>query len=103
MAEFVKIASVDDIPVGTMKSFQRKNQRYIICRTEDNFYALADECSHDYVPLSLGHIEGKEVVCARHGARFLLETGDATAPPAVAGIDTYEIKIENNEIFVMLD
>ncbi len=44
--------------------------------------AFIDECPHRGAPLSLGRLEGGELVCAFHGWRFGPE-GDATCIPAL--------------------
>ena len=75
----------------------------MVCRTAARFFVLADECSHDSAPISDGELRGEEVVCTRHGARFSLLDGSATAPPAVVGIDRYEHKIEDDYIYVLFE
>jgi len=103
MADFVKVATVDEIAVGEILPLTVHHRDIVICRTVEGFFAVADECPHDSSPIALGHVDGHEVVCPRHGARFDLATGDVTAPPAVVGIETYEVKVENNDIFVRLN
>lgn len=103
MAEFVRAAKTEDIPVGTMKGFEINFERILICHTKDGFYAVANECSHDSAPISAGELENNMVICPRHGAKFDVTSGEVKAPPAVVGIDTFEIKIENDEIFVRLE
>jgi len=103
MPDFVKVATVDEIPLGKMKSCEAKHSRVVVCHMSDGFYALADECTHDGAPISTGRVRGEEVVCPRHGAKFDVRTGAVTAPPAIVGIDTFEVKVEGNDIFVLLD
>ena len=103
MAEFLRVARVDEIPDGGMKAFEVEHVPIVICCANGRYFAIADECSHDSAPISSGHIEDCEVVCPRHGARFGLEDGSVKAPPAVAPIETYELRIENGDIYVMID
>ena len=103
MGEFVKVATVDDIPVGEMKSVRARHARVVVCHLEDGFFAMADECSHDYVPISTGWVRGDNVICPRHGAEFDIRTGAAKSPPAVAGIDVFETKVEDGDVYVMVD
>lgn len=103
MAGFQKVASVSDIPTGSMKGYRIEHQRIVVAHTADGFYAVVDECSHDSAPISDGEVIGQEVVCARHGARFDLRTGAVTAPPAVVPIDTLEVKIDGDDILVVID
>lgn len=103
MAEFKHVADTDDVPEGCLRSFSIGYDRVVICHTPEGFFALADECSHDGAPISAGHIDGNQIVCPRHGAAFNVQSGAVHAPPAVVGIDTYQIKIESNKIYVLLD
>lgn len=103
MAEFKKVCDIADLPPGSLKAVTVGHDRIVICRTDEGVYALADECSHDSAPISAGHLDGAEIVCPRHGARFDLETGNVKAPPAVVGIDRYEARIDGNDVLVKID
>lgn len=102
MGELRKVATIAEVPPGTMKSVTVRSQRLVLCNTGDHLYALADECSHDSAPISTGRLEGREVVCPRHGARFDISDGSVKAPPAIVGIDTYEVKVEGDDIYVIV-
>jgi 3-phenylpropionate/trans-cinnamate dioxygenase ferredoxin subunit len=103
VSDFVKMAAVDDIPPGTFKAFEVDFDRVLIVHTDEGFFAMADECTHDSGIISDGLLIGHEVVCPRHGARFDIKTGAVTAPPAIVPIDTYDLKIEDNNILVRVD
>lgn len=103
MAEFTKVCTVSDVPEGEIRPFQVGHTEIVICNTGDGFYALADECSHDSAPISDGDLDGNTIVCVRHGAEFDARTGEVTGPPAVVGIDKYELKIEGEDILVKVD
>ncbi len=103
MDGFTQIAAVVDIEPGTMKSVKINNVPILICNVNGKFYAIADECTHDSAPISTGLLDNNEIVCPRHHARFNVIDGSVKAPPAVVPIDTYEIKIENDNIFVKVD
>lgn len=102
MSDFVKVATKGDIPDGEMRSFMVGHDSIVVCNMNNEFFALADECSHDSAPISDGHLDGERVVCPRHGASFELRTGKVAGPPAVVGIDKYELKIEGEDILVMV-
>lgn len=103
MAEFVRVAAVDEIPEGTMKGFEVGRQKFVVAHTADGFFAVIDECSHDAAPISSGRIRGNEIMCTRHGARFDLKTGAVTAPPAIVPIDTLTVKVDGGDILVWLE
>jgi len=102
MDDFKVIARVEDIPIGRIKPFEIDNFRFLVAHTESGFYAVINECSHDSAEISNGHLHDDQITCLRHGARFDLKTGAVTAPPAVVPIDTIELKIENDKIYVQL-
>jgi len=103
MSEFKRVAALNDIPPGTMKAFEVLHTRVLVCNINGSIYAIANECTHDSAPMSDGHLDGDQVVCPRHGARFDVKDGAAKAPPAVAPVDTYEVKIDGNDIFVLVE
>lgn len=102
MAEFEKVAKVSEIAPGEIKSFVLGNEMVAICNTDGKFYAFIDECSHQTLPLSDGLLEGKTITCAYHGAEFNVETGEALCLPAVDGIGTYEVKVDGDDIYILL-
>ena len=103
MADFVKVAVTSDIPIGQLRAFQAGHTRIVIGNSGDGYFALADECSHDSAPISDGNLVGNNIVCPRHGAKFDIHTGAVTGPPAVIGIDKYELRIEGEDILVKVD
>jgi nitrite reductase/ring-hydroxylating ferredoxin subunit len=103
MAGFTKIAATSDIPLGEMRVFEIDLDSVVICHTDSGYFAVADECSHDSAPIGDGELEGEEIVCCRHGARFSVSDGSVTGPPALVGIDHYELKIEGDDILVKID
>lgn len=102
MANFVKAATVEEIPLGEMRSFKVGYDNILICHTESGFYAIANECTHDSAPMTDGKLKGNVVICRRHGAKFDITNGAVLAPPAVAPLDSYPVKIEDNDILVEL-
>lgn len=70
-------------------------------RVEGRFYATADTCSHAESSLADGYIEGDEVECAAHFAKFCIRTGAALSLPATEPVATYEVKVDGDEVFVL--
>jgi len=103
MDGFTQVAAVTDIEPKSMKSFRINNVQVLVCNVNGKFYAVADECSHDSAPISTGLLDKNEIMCARHRARFSIIDGSVKAPPAVVPIDTYEVKVEDDNIFVKID
>ncbi|MEQ1637331.1 MAG: non-heme iron oxygenase ferredoxin subunit [Methylococcales bacterium] len=64
------------------------------------FYAIEDVCSHDGAEIASGELDGDEIICPRHGARFCVKTGEVKCAPAYENIATFPIRIENGRIQV---
>ncbi len=71
-----------------------------IFKIDEQFYALEDVCSHDGAEIASGELEGDEIICPRHGARFCVKTGAVKCAPAYEDIATFPIRIEQGRIEV---
>lgn len=65
-----------------------------VFNVDGSFYAIQDMCSQEAEILSWGQVEGLEVICLRHGARFSLERGEALTAPACEPVSTYPVWVE---------
>ncbi len=101
MTDFVKVATRDEIPEGGRKLVELGMYQILIFNLEGEIYALEDMCTHDGGPLGDSPlINGCEVQCPRHGARFDVRTGAALCMPAFQPTITYETRIEGNDILI---
>ncbi len=103
MSEFQTVATVDQVPPGTMKTFRLKGRRIAVSHVEGAFYAIDDLCTHDEGPLGEGPLRGDEVECPRHGARFNVRTGAALRLPAVTSVNVHAVRVEGENIQVRLE
>jgi 3-phenylpropionate/trans-cinnamate dioxygenase ferredoxin subunit len=74
-----------------------------VARSGDRCYAIEDVCTHDGAELAGGAVEGTEIICPRHGARFCLRTGQALTPPAYEAVRVFETKIADGRLWVRSD
>ena len=101
MEEFIKVAKLADLPSGSSKLVEHGLYRIALFNLDGEIYALEDMCTHDGGPLATGRIvEGCQVECPRHGARFDIKTGNAMCMPAFMPTPTYEVKIEGDDILI---
>jgi 3-phenylpropionate/trans-cinnamate dioxygenase ferredoxin subunit len=89
----------------TISSFTAPTDCRAIAYNEDDdaFYAIEDVCTHDGGMLTGGCIEGDQIVCPRHGARFSIRTGDALTAPAYEPTAIFSTRIENGIVQVRDD
>jgi 3-phenylpropionate/trans-cinnamate dioxygenase ferredoxin subunit len=98
---FVPVARLDALAPGTLMEVEVDGQSVCLARTEDGeVYAFRNNCSHRDFPLHTGELEGNQLECAWHGARFDVRTGRALRLPAIKPIRAYTVKIEDGEILV---
>lgn len=102
MANVVKVAQISDVPPGQAKTVTAGDQRIALCNVEGTFYAVDDLCTHDYGPLGEGDLYGAEIECPRHGAIFDVRTGEVIALPAMKPLNTYEIRVDGEDISIVL-
>jgi 3-phenylpropionate/trans-cinnamate dioxygenase ferredoxin subunit len=103
MAGWVEVARTGDIPVGGYKRVEVDGVALAVFNLDGQYYAIDDVCTHDGGSLSGGEVQGEEVVCPRHGARFAIKTGAVTAPPAYEPIHVFPLRVENGCVLVRDD
>ena len=96
------LARVDEIPPGTAKPFSVNGTDVLVCNAGGSLYAIEDVCTHDGAPLDQGTLEGRCIICPRHGATFDIETGAALTLPAVMPVQTYSVRVEGDSIVIDL-
>ena len=99
MSEFEQIASVGEIQPGESMSVIVDDTPALLIRIGDEYHVIEDACTHDLQPLEGGPIDGHEITCDRHGARFDVRTGAALCMPATEAVTTYAVEVRGNEIF----
>ena len=103
MADWVDVAPVDEFAPGTYRVVEIDDAMIAVFNLEGEFYAIEDVCTHDYSTLTGGDVEGAEIICPRHGARFDIRTGEALTPPAYEPVATLPVRVENGVVQVMDD
>jgi len=101
MSDFIKVATVDEIPVSGSKLVEIDYVRVALFNLNGEIYAIEDTCTHDGGPLVEGSVVNNcEVVCPRHGARFDIRTGAALSFPAFEPTSTYAVQVKENEVWI---
>ena len=101
MADFVKVANLREIPPGGSKLVEVDIVRVALFNLDGEIYAIEDVCTHDGGPLVEGTVvDGCQVQCPRHGARFDIRTGAAVRFPAFEPTETYLVRVEKGAIWI---
>jgi 3-phenylpropionate/trans-cinnamate dioxygenase ferredoxin component len=102
MADYVPVCKTFDIPDPGKAVFEVEDRFIVVFHLDGDFYAIDDACTHDGGPLGEGEIEGFQIICPRHGARFDIRTGQALTMPAVHATPAHEVKVEGEDVLVRI-
>ena len=83
MSDWIEVARAEEFPPGTWHVVEYE-----------------DICTHDGETLTGGDVEGNEVICPRHGARFDVTTGEALTAPAYEDLTTFEVRVDDGMVMV---
>ena len=100
MAEFTKVCSINDVKTNSAKRISVNGKELVLFNLNGKFYAIEVACTHAGGPLDEGAIEGNEVECPWHGAKFDITTGKALSPPAPSDVKKFEVKVEGSDVMV---
>lgn len=89
----------DDVPSLVIVG----DRQIALCRLDDSFYAIDNICSHEHACFTDGFIEGDQVECPLHQARFHIPTGKALTAPATEDLKTYPVKREGDALYVSVE
>jgi 3-phenylpropionate/trans-cinnamate dioxygenase ferredoxin subunit len=92
-----------DLGDGQTLSIPVGRRMIAVVRSGGEVFAIEDVCTHDGAELTGGAVEGAEIICPRHGARFCLRTGEALTPPAYEPVRVFETKMEGGHLWVRAD
>ncbi len=85
--------TIHDLEEGQCFHTEVNGEDVLLTILDGTVHAVSNICSHDYAELSDGGMEGAEVICPLHMARFDVRSGEATAPPAYEPIDVFPVRV----------
>jgi 3-phenylpropionate/trans-cinnamate dioxygenase ferredoxin subunit len=97
---YIRVAAAADVPENNGRPYEIAGRRIAVYNLKGVFYAIDDVCTHEETSLSAGPVMGEMVVCPRHGSRFHIPTGRVRSLPAILNVATYEVRVENGDVFV---
>ena len=102
MSNWQEITTLDEIPVLGSRVIETDTVNIAIFRgTNDNIFAIKDECPHKKGPLSQGIMHGDSVTCPLHNWKISLTSGEALGADEGC-TNTYNTKVEDGKVFLSL-
>jgi nitrite reductase (NADH) small subunit len=98
----VRVASVDEIPVGRSKTVEVDGLSVAVFNAgREGFHALGGICPHEGGPLGEGAVVGDMAVCPWHGYDFDLRSGVCGVDPELS-VGTYPVRVEGADVLLEL-
>lgn len=89
-ADQAKLVTINDVKI-------------LVAKSDEQFFAFENRCTHDNEALVGGRIRKCSIVCPWHGARFSLKNGNPYGPPAFEPITTYPVRVVDGMVEVSLE
>jgi nitrite reductase/ring-hydroxylating ferredoxin subunit len=99
MAEFVKVASVSELPPGSAKVVEMMGKTIALFNVEGAIYATDNTCLHQGGPLGEGELIGEVVICPWHQWEYNVRAGEVVGDSSLK-ITTYPVEVEGGDIKV---
>jgi len=99
MAEFVKVASLSELPPGSAKVVEVLGKTIALFNVEGTIYATDNTCLHQGGPLGEGQLMGEVVICPWHQWEYNVRTGENVEDSSLK-VATYPVQVEGSEIRV---
>lgn len=100
---WLKVCAASDIEDGEAHQVSSVRPPIAVYHLDGEFFATADTCSHADSSLAEGYLEDGAIECVWHFAKFCIRTGAAQTLPATEPIRTYQVKVEDGDVHVLLD
>jgi 3-phenylpropionate/trans-cinnamate dioxygenase ferredoxin subunit len=97
----ISVCKLADLPAGEMRLIEADGRKIGVCHCADGeLFAIEDRCSHDDGPLAEGEFDSGActVECPRHGSLFDIRTGKPKTLPAYRPVDTFEVRVDDDEV-----
>ena len=99
-AEWIDVAASDALAPGDYEVVDYEDTLIAVFNIDGELYAIEDICTHDGEELTGGPIDGSQIICPRHGARFCLRPGAALTPPAYEPVATFPVRVSDGRVQV---
>ena len=106
MSDWTDVERAERLAPGAARLVEADDVMIAVFNLDGAFFAVEDVCTHDGSPI-LGSgvdpaalIEGEELVCPHHGARFCIRDGKVLGPPAYEDLRRVPTRVQNGMVQV---
>ncbi|UTW05105.1 non-heme iron oxygenase ferredoxin subunit [Amphritea atlantica] len=95
--------SVTDIPDDDVIGISIGGHQIALYKYENEIFATDNVCTHGQALLSDGFLEDGEIECPLHQGRFCIKSGKTMCEPLTEDLKTYPARVEENQVYLLLD
>ena len=100
LGKWVKACDTNKVSSGELYGFDHDDKKILLANLDGKIFATDRICTHAEADLSTGILSEEGIRCPLHLSVFDLNTGKPQNPPAEELLKTYNVKIDNNEVYV---
>ncbi|MDH3765545.1 MAG: non-heme iron oxygenase ferredoxin subunit [Nitrosopumilus sp.] len=102
LSEWIKACSLEQVKEGQLFGFVSDDKKILLANLKGKIHATDLICTHADADLSTGFLSEEGVRCPLHLSVFNLDDGKPQNLPAEIPLKTYNVKIDDDEIYVEL-
>ncbi len=103
MNGWIRVCATSELLPGEFQVAFDGDTAIAVFNIDGELYAIEDVCTHDGGELAGGPIEGFEVECPRHGAKFDVRTGEALCAPAYLPTAKFPVAVDADAVWTRDD
>ena len=95
-----RVCKVTEILDDQAQLFASGGRQIAVARAGTEVFAVDDTCTHEDWSLCEGYVDGDEIICSLHQARFCLRTGRVLMAPATEPLKVYPVRVTDGDVWV---
>lgn len=100
MTKFL-VDKTENIPKGSIKKITAAGKDVVVANVDNTYFAISNSCNHAGAGLHEGILEGKELTCPWHAAKWNVETGELIwFPRPLKNQESYKVVVEGDNLYI---
>lgn len=97
----VLVGKASDLGEGKITNVTAGGKEILVANVGGAYYATSNICTHAGAELHEGVLNGKELTCPWHGAKWDVSTGKMIwFPQQLKSIGSYKVEVEGGNVYV---
>lgn len=97
----VIVGKTSDITEGKLTHVTAGGKEILVTNLKGNYYAINDICNHAGAELHEGELNGNELTCPWHGAKWDITTGNLIwFPQKLKSEQSFKVSVEKDTLYV---